>query len=238
MSKTILVFGGNGFVGSAICKYALSQNINVISISRSGQPRNPAPWQSSIQYVKGDALSPSTYTHLLPSVSGIIHSVGVLFDSNFPSTSTKVYEGSYQQMNRDSAISVIDQIGDKNIHFTYLSSERGIFFAPGYINTKREVEQYLENGKDRVGFSVIRPGFMYTDEVPKLKLISKGIDLLNFPDKFYEKIGFDWVRKNFIPAKSLDVNIVGKVAVQSLFDPTLKNRTLNVEEILNQSHNY
>lgn len=141
-------------------------------------------------------------------------------------------------MNRDSAISVIDQIANRDIHFTYLSSERGIFFAPGYINTKREVEQYLEKGKDKVSFSVIRPGFMYTNEITKLKLISKGIDLLHFPDKFFEKLSLDWVRRNFIPAKSLDVNIVGKVAVQSLFDPSLKNRTLNVLDIENQSQQY
>lgn len=231
MSKSILVFGGNGFVGSAICKYAASLNLNIISISRSGKPHTPAPWQSSITFIQGDALTPSTYTHLLPSVTGIVHSVGVLFDSNFPSTSTKVYNGSYRQMNRDSAITIIDEIKDKNIHFTYLSSERGIFFAPEYINTKREVEAYLESVKNQVGFSVVRPGFMYNDQIRGKKIASKGIDLLNLPDKVFENLGLDWVRHNFIPARSLDVNIVGKVVIQTQLHPEFKNSTLNVDEI-------
>jgi len=36
--RTIVVFGGNGFVGSHVCKNALEEGYNVISISRQGQP--------------------------------------------------------------------------------------------------------------------------------------------------------------------------------------------------------
>ena len=238
MSESILVFGGNGFVGSAICKYAASLNLNIISISRSGRPQTVAPWQSSITYAQGDALDPSTYTHLLPSASAIIHTVGVLFDSNFPSTATKVYNGSYRQINRDSAIAIIDVIKDRNIHFTYVSSERGIFFAPEYINTKREVEAYLDRVKNQVGFSVVRPGFMYSEEVTGKKIASKGIDLLNLPDRVFQTLGFEWFRRNLIPARSLDVNIVGKAVVQTLLQPELKYATLNVDDIESAARKY
>ena len=84
MSKSILVFGGNGFVGSSICKYALSQGLKVVAVSRSGRPRIPEAWQSEVEYIQGDAMSPQTYASILPSVSGVVHSIGVLFESKIP----------------------------------------------------------------------------------------------------------------------------------------------------------
>ena len=38
IQQRLLVVGGNGFVGSAVCKQALSRGWEVISISGSGRP--------------------------------------------------------------------------------------------------------------------------------------------------------------------------------------------------------
>jgi uncharacterized protein YbjT (DUF2867 family) len=59
MTSRIVVFGGNGFVGTRIVAYALSQGINVISVSRSGAPQKlptvPLPKDNAkVTWLKGD----------------------------------------------------------------------------------------------------------------------------------------------------------------------------------------
>lgn len=231
MAKPLLVFGGNGFVGSAICKYAVSQGIQVLAMSRSGKPRKQEPWQSAISYLKGDALDQSTYSSLISSVSGVIHSVGVLIDSRTPLNVRNVYQGSYEHMNRDTALKVCETIENKDIPFVYISAERGMFFSPRYLSTKREVEDYLASNRDKIPSTVLRPGFMYAENEFALKGLASVIDFLNFPDKTIQGIGAKWLSENFVPARSLDVNLVAKVAVLSCLKEELRGLTLNVSDI-------
>jgi nucleoside-diphosphate-sugar epimerase len=231
MSRSILVFGGSGFVGSAICKYALSQNIQVTTISRSGQPRLSEPWQSGITYLKGDALDQSSYAHLLPSFSAVVHSIGTLIDSRTPLNIRNTYQGSYEHMNRDTALKVCQCLESKNIPFVFISAERGMFFSPRYLSTKREVEDYLAANRDKLPSAVIRPGFMYSSERTDLSLIATGIDILHLPDGILQGMGVKWFAETFVPAKSISVDLVAKVAVMSCFEKALLNKTFDNKDI-------
>lgn len=79
-SGKIVVFGGTGFVGQEVCRIAACRGYDVISISRSGtRPfhtteahyRFRAPdnynyiWADKVQWMKGDAADPASYSHLL-----------------------------------------------------------------------------------------------------------------------------------------------------------------------------
>ncbi|KAF7440728.1 hypothetical protein PC9H_001076 [Pleurotus ostreatus] len=81
----ILVVGGNGFIGSAICKAALSRGMQVTSVSSSGRPyqtpkgHSPA-WTSKVQWRKGDALNPDTFVDILSEVNGVVHTLGTLLE--------------------------------------------------------------------------------------------------------------------------------------------------------------
>ncbi|KAI0340097.1 mitochondrial protein [Trametopsis cervina] len=83
LARKILVVGGNGFVGSAVCRAALSRGYQVTSISSSGRPyttpkgHSPA-WTSKVNWQRADALDPSTYAHLLPETSAVVHTLGTL----------------------------------------------------------------------------------------------------------------------------------------------------------------
>ncbi|KAF7976348.1 hypothetical protein HWV62_7094 [Athelia sp. TMB] len=82
-ARKILVVGGNGFIGSAVCKAALARGMDVTSISSSGVPyRTPAghspAWAAGVNWQKADALAPATYAHLLPAVDGVVHTLGTL----------------------------------------------------------------------------------------------------------------------------------------------------------------
>ncbi|KAI0093692.1 NAD-P-binding protein [Irpex rosettiformis] len=85
IARKILVVGGNGFVGSAVCRTALARGFQVTSISSSGRPyttpkgHSPA-WTSKVNWQKADALDPSTYAHLLPETSAVVHTLGTLLE--------------------------------------------------------------------------------------------------------------------------------------------------------------
>ena len=85
--------------------------------------------------------------------TGVIHTVGVLFDTKFKFKNE--YQGSYEQMNRDSALAVAETLRGTKKHFVYLSSERGIFFSPRYISTKRDVEYWLQTNSKDIKSSVL-----------------------------------------------------------------------------------
>jgi nucleoside-diphosphate-sugar epimerase len=86
LAQKILVVGGNGFVGSAVCKMALARGIEVTSISSSGKPykspqgHTPA-WVERVEWRKADALNPESYADILPGVDAVVHTVGTLLDN-------------------------------------------------------------------------------------------------------------------------------------------------------------
>ncbi|KZP19468.1 NAD(P)-binding protein [Athelia psychrophila] len=82
-AQKILVVGGNGFIGSAVCKAALARGMDVTSISSSGAPyRTPAghtpAWAAHVAWTQADALRPATYAHLLPRADAVVHTLGTL----------------------------------------------------------------------------------------------------------------------------------------------------------------
>ncbi|KAL6843431.1 hypothetical protein ACP4OV_026753 [Aristida adscensionis] len=50
-ASNIVVLGGSGFVGSAICKAAVSKGIEVVSLSRSGRPSYTDPWVDQVTWL-------------------------------------------------------------------------------------------------------------------------------------------------------------------------------------------
>ncbi|KAG1756706.1 mitochondrial protein [Suillus paluster] len=86
VAQKILVVGGNGFVGSAVCKLALARGMEVTSISSSGKPyktpkgHTPA-WVERVEWRKADALNPESYADILPSVDAVVHTIGTLLDN-------------------------------------------------------------------------------------------------------------------------------------------------------------
>jgi nucleoside-diphosphate-sugar epimerase len=205
-SRRILVVGGNGFIGSAVCKAALGKGFEVTSISSSGRPyttpkgHSPA-WTSQVDWQRGDALQPDTYSHLLPKMYGVVHTIGTLFEGGkykealrkgdmFGTLSSflgfqsrnpldaEAKSGSYQVMNRDTALRVCEAFTSSKHEsssgvttavsrpFVYVSAEdilRPVVPA-GYIESKRDaevkIETIVENKKDfRPVF--IRPGLVY-----------------------------------------------------------------------------
>ncbi|KAL8775244.1 MAG: hypothetical protein Q9209_000250 [Squamulea sp. 1 TL-2023] len=89
--KRIVVCGGNGFLGSRICKSAVSRGWDVTSFSRTGAPNwssvtsspTPPSWSTSVAWEKADMLKPSTYKALLKDADAVVHSTGILMEADY-----------------------------------------------------------------------------------------------------------------------------------------------------------
>ncbi|KAI1085737.1 NAD(P)-binding protein [Whalleya microplaca] len=90
-AKRLVVCGGNGFLGSRICKYAISRGWEVTSVSRSGEPKwntvtasaTPPPWARKVTWERGDILRPTTYAPLLKGADFVVHSMGILLEADY-----------------------------------------------------------------------------------------------------------------------------------------------------------
>jgi uncharacterized protein YbjT (DUF2867 family) len=74
-SQKILVLGGSGFVGTAICKAAVARGIEVTSLSRSGRPSYLDPWLDRVTWISGDVFT-TDLDALLDGVSVVVSTLG------------------------------------------------------------------------------------------------------------------------------------------------------------------
>lgn len=84
-SHKLLVVGGNGYLGSAICKAGVARGWDVTSISSSGKPwRTPAghsrKWTESVKWKAADAFEPESYRELVAGSSAVVHTLGILIE--------------------------------------------------------------------------------------------------------------------------------------------------------------
>lgn len=56
----LLVFGGNGFVGSRVCEEAVKTGLQIVSINRSGRPKQSAPWIDEVDWVQASGTDSFT----------------------------------------------------------------------------------------------------------------------------------------------------------------------------------
>ncbi|CAN1748862.1 Uncharacterized protein At1g32220, chloroplastic [Linum perenne] len=85
-SEKIVVLGGSGFVGSAICKAAVEKGIEVVSLSRSGRPSLNAPWVDQVTWVPGKSriFSPDFDSSIIIPINPSYHD-----ESNYANFSFK-----------------------------------------------------------------------------------------------------------------------------------------------------
>ncbi|KAL2164418.1 hypothetical protein VTH06DRAFT_3634 [Thermothelomyces fergusii] len=90
-TKRIVVFGGNGFLGSRICRAAVARNWDVTSVSRSGRPNwlaitdspTPPAWSHAVSWERGDIFRPAQWTALLGGADCVVHSLGILLEADY-----------------------------------------------------------------------------------------------------------------------------------------------------------
>ncbi|KAH8926002.1 NAD(P)-binding protein [Atractiella rhizophila] len=87
MATNIFVVGGNGYVGSSVCRAALSRGWNVTSLSRSGKafktPGGHTPaWTEKVKWLSGSVFNPSEpVVEELSKCTAVVSTIGTLLPS-------------------------------------------------------------------------------------------------------------------------------------------------------------
>ncbi|CAO2815912.1 unnamed protein product [Amaranthus hypochondriacus] len=227
-SEKLLVFGGNGFVGSHVCKEALERGLSVSSISRSGRSSINEPWADRVNWNQGNLFSPETIKDVLDGVTSVISCVGG-FGSN-----------SYMyKINGTANMNAIRAAAEKGVkRFVYISAaDFGVvnYLLQGYYEGKRAAETELLT-KFPYGGVILRPGFIYgTRQVGSMKLplgvIGTPLEMVLQYTKPLTKIPL--IGPLLTPP--VDVDAVAKVAVRAATDPVFPPGIVDVNGILRYS---
>ncbi len=235
--RTLCIVGGNGFVGSAVAQQAVNLGAKVYAVSRSGKTNVKAQWVDKVNWVKGDSLHPETFKDVLKESDTVVHSIGILLDSSVTQFKKPGEEGTYEHMNRDTAIAVgnaFNEFGEKK-SFVYVSGSKSPPFLPRYLTTKIQAENHLLN-LPNLRTTILKPGFISSNEVPLKKLLSYPVGIYAHTTRFLRQIvgpdtGLDNLLQKIEVDTAVDVRAVAISAIISGFDPKFAGKFLYNEDM-------
>ncbi|KAM1021712.1 hypothetical protein ACFX2J_042564 [Malus domestica] len=223
-TEKLLVLGGNGFVGSHVCREALERGLSVTSLSRSGRSKLHDSWADSMTWHQGNLLSPESWKDALDGVTSVISCVGG-FGSN-----------SYMyKINGTANINAIRAAAEQGVkRFVYISAaDFGLanYLLRGYYEGKRAAETELLT-KFPYGGVILRPGFIYgTRSVGSVKL---PLGVIGYPLEML----FQYTRPlSQLPlvgplfTPPVNVTSVANVAVTAATDPVFPPGIVDVQGI-------
>lgn len=222
--KKVLVLGGSGFVGKAICRELTRLGAEVYSINRSGKPLGLPEDLSHVKWIKGNALDPQTYSQL-SEIDTLIHSIGILTEPK-PKHSAQeaTFPVTFESEIRDTLKVALDSAAHygaplKRIGYISAADFGALsrFLLPRYMKAKQEAETILQN--QPVPTVIARPGFMYgRDRSPTI------------PFSYAYSLATIFAAGMF--PKALDVNSVARSLVTTLADENLSGtRILEVSDL-------
>ncbi|CAI9772310.1 unnamed protein product [Fraxinus pennsylvanica] len=227
-TEKLLVLGGNGFVGSHVCKEALDCGLAVASLSRSGRSSIQEPWANRVTWHQGNLLSTDSWKDALKGVTSVISCVGG-FGSN-----------SYMyKINGTANINAIRAASEEGVkRFVYVSAaDYGLvnYLLRGYYEGKRAAETELLT-RYTYGGIILRPGFIYgTRRVGSMKLplgvIGSPLEMVLQHAKPLSQVPL--VGPLFTPP--VNVTAVAKVAVRAATDPVFPPGLIDVHGIIRYS---
>jgi len=211
----LLVVGGSGFIGRAICRQAVAAGHEVRSVSRSGRPEDAAgSWVDRVEWTSADLFSPHTWRDRLRGVDAVVHSVGIAHE-------TPREGATFERLNGDSAIITALEAERAGVDtYVFLSSAANYPTARrAYLQSKRRAERAVENlNMETV---VLRPGAVYGPEQPHFP------EPLNWLCRLVD--GIDPLAERLGEARPLSVDRVADVALDAAVAP--ETRLLTVEDI-------
>ena len=226
----VVVLGGRGYVGSAVCKELVSCGLRVVAISRSGTaPMTAEPWVKEVEWTRGNALEQQTYTDALQGASAVISCVGGF--------------GSQAEMRRTCGTANVEAVSAASAagvpRFVFVSATvpdlPGLSMVlGGYINGKKEAEEALFKAFPTSGVA-LRPGFIYGDRVVSSSLtlplgfVGKPLESILSQAPMNKLASLPYVGGLFVPPVS--VSTVARAAVAAATDPSVSSGVWSVDEI-------
>lgn len=196
----ILITGGSGFLGKAICKLASQQDQPIISLSRNGKPSGIKEEDyRCVQWVSANIFNPGDWKHLLTPCKAVIHCIGIVEEQ--PETGI-----TYEKMILGSAIVIGNEVKEAAIQkMVYISAGGAAPETPAtYMKMKKAAENYLHSLP--LDVTILRPGMLYGADKPETLIENEHIQqLLDDPNVY------PGLKAN----RPLSVDVVAAAALQS-----------------------
>lgn len=235
MSAALTIIGGLGYVGKAIVKEASKKGINVYCVSRSASSKLEALGEGyeNVKAIDADAMDPKSYSSALKDSKGIIHLVGTLVSKAAPGE-----KGSYEYMNRDTAISLSNYLLENNLkkRFVYMGSAKSPPFLHRYISTKREAEENLKANPNLKAI-LLRPGFIYSAterpiSIPLKFIIGLNKSLYTPIVDFLPNTPFKEFLHEFSFTETVELEELARVSVKAAMEDSFLTGTFENDSII------
>ena len=161
----VVVYGGNGFVGTRVAEQLAKQGACTVCLSRSGYKPihlKDLPWSENVRWCKGDASQPCT--QLLPSADAVVLLVGA---APVPTFSQQAFDDQVF-MNGTTNVNAINAAAEAGIkRIVLLGAKIPMLMNTdrfGYVKGKRmalEAARAFSELSDQHTAIVIQPGVIY-----------------------------------------------------------------------------
>ncbi|XP_073103046.1 uncharacterized protein At1g32220, chloroplastic isoform X2 [Elaeis guineensis] len=213
-TEKIVVLGGSGFVGSAICKAAVSKGIEVVSLSRSGRPSYSDSWTDQVTWMAGDVFY-ARWDEVLVGATAVVSTLG-----GFGS------EEQMKKINGEANILAVGAAKDFVPKFIMISVHDynlpSFLLTLGYFTGKRKAESEVLSKYPSSGV-VLRPGFIYGKrkvdgfEIP-LDVIGEPLERLLLAVENFTKPLSSLPASDLLLAPPVSVDDVAYAAINAVMD--------------------
>jgi uncharacterized protein YbjT (DUF2867 family) len=211
---TLLVVGGSGFIGRNVCRFAVRDDHEVRSVSRSGRPDGDEAWMDSVSWTSADLFSPNAWRDRLDGVDAVVHAVGTL-------TEAPTEGVTFERVNGDAAVlAALEAERAGADGFAFLSAAAK---PPGvrnaYLTAKRRAETSVADLD--LETVALRPGPVYGEGQPHLPGVADRV--LRFVASARP------IASRLGESRPLSVDTVARATYRAALDPD--ERLLDVSDI-------
>jgi nucleoside-diphosphate-sugar epimerase len=230
----VVVFGGSGFVGSAVCRAAVDLGLKVTSVSRGGRPSfaSGAEWASGVEWLRSDVENDEgQWKEALAGATGVVSTLGAFGNNKFMYKVCGLYNIKVLHAAKEAGV---DRFSFISVHdFAFPGGwQAQNFLLRGYFQGKRDAEAEMAKLFHEKGVA-LRPGFVYGTRhagnvnIP-LGMVGAPIEaVINRLPRGLADIPI--VGCAFVPPVSVDS--VAKAALMAVLDPEVAGGPMNVWDI-------
>lgn len=215
----LVVPGGNGFIGSEICRVAVQNDHEVAAFGRTGRPSlTPArhPWTQEVEWRAADVFEPETWRDLLEDADALVHCIATIREH-------PERDLTFDRLNAESALLAADEAVDADTEtFVFLSvRDKPPIVSHNFLAAKRRAERTLHERHSNLRTVSLRPNLVYGPRQPGTATLAAVLQQLK---------GLRPHPYASVEGRPLPVEFVAGAAVQAAVTSTVKG-TLTVSQI-------
>ena len=215
----LVVPGGNGFIGSEICRVAVQNGHEVAAFGRTGRPAlTPArhPWTQEVEWRAADVFNPDTWRDLLEGNDAVVHCIGTIREA--PDRNV-----TFDRVNAEAALLAADEaVAADTDAFVLLSvRDKPPIVSQRFLSSTRRGERALHEQYPDLRTVSLRPNLVYGARQSGTSTLAAVLNQLQDirPHPYAS-----------VEGRPLPVELVAAAAVQAAVTPTLDG-TLTVPQI-------